>query len=239
MNVLEITQEYKYKTELHAHCKPVSKCGKFFPEEVVKIYSDFGCNTLTLTNHLTSVHKNGFPTLADAAEFYLSDYYKAVEAAKDTGLTVALGAEIRFINTVNDYLVYGICPDDIEKMFYYTDTDIHTFYREFKSSKNVILQAHPYRDKMEPAPIGSIDGVETFNCHPGHNSRIPYACRLARENGLLVCGGSDFHEEGRHGTCLTRTKQKLCDSYDVAEAIKSKDLVFDIFGHIVLPYNYI
>lgn len=239
MKISEISQEYKYKSELHAHCKPVSRCGKFFAEEVVQIYSDIDCDTMVLTNHLTVAHKDEFPTVAEAAEYYLSDYYKALEAAKETGLAVVLGAELRFRDTVNDYLVYGICPDDIEKMLYYTDTDIHTFYREFKNGKNVILQAHPYRDRMEPTPLGSIDGVETFNCHTGHNSRIPYACRLARENDLLVSGGSDFHEKGRHGTCLTRTKHKLCDSYDVAEAIKSRDFVFDIFGHIVLPYNYI
>ena len=239
MNISDITQEYRYKAELHAHCKPVSACGRFLAHEVVETYASIGCDTLVLTNHLTEKHCNIFPTTEETVEYYLSDYYKAIEAAKDTSLTIALGVEIRFKDTVNDYLVYGVSPEDIEKMVYYVHTDIATFYREFKNDKNVILHAHPFRSNMEPTPIGSVDGVETFNCHPGHNSRIPYACRLARENGLLVSGGSDYHEQGRHGTCLTRTKQKLRDSYDVAEAIKSKDFVFDLFGHIVLPYNYI
>ena len=238
MNIKNITQKYKYKTELHAHSNPVSKCGRFPADEVVKIYSDFGCDTLVLTNHLSTKHKELFPTVSEVAEYYLSDYYKATEAAKATDMSVALGVEIRFANTNNDYLVYGVCPDDIEKLIYYVDTDIQTFYGEFKNEKNVIIHAHPFRKDMEPTPIGSVDGVETFNCHPGHNSRIPYACRLAQENGLLVSGGSDFHEPSRHGTCITRTTCKLRDSYDVAEAIKSRDFVFDLFGHIVFPYNY-
>ena len=238
MNIKDITLEYKYRNELHAHSKPVSSCGRFSAADVVDIYSKFGCDTLVLTNHLTSKHTALFPTVSEVAEYYLSDYYKAVEAAKGTDMTVAFGVELRFVDTNNDYLVYGVCPDDIEKLIYYVDTDIQTFYGEFKNDKNVILQAHPYRSNMEPTPIGSVDGVESFNCHPGHNSCIPYACRLARENGLLVSGGSDFHEPERHGTCITRTKCKLRDSYDVAEAIKSRDFVFDIFGHIVLPYNY-
>lgn len=238
MNLLDITEEYKYKAELHAHTKPVSKCGKFTAEEVVKKYLAHGCDTLTLTNHLTVKHKDLFSSVSEAVEYYLKDYYDAAAAAKDTGMTVALGAEIRFVDTVNDYLVYGICPDDIEKMFSLVETDIQTFYRKFKNDKNVILHAHPFRDGMEPTPLEYVDGVETFNCHPGHNSRIALACRLSREQGLLVSGGSDFHEEGRDGTCFTRTKTKIRDSYDIAEAIKSRDFLLDVFGHIVLPYNF-
>ncbi len=237
MNIENILKEYKFKSELHAHSNPVSGCGRFPADEVVNIYRGVGCNTLTLTNHLTENQLVG-RTEAELAEFYLSDYYKACEQANAVGMNLAFGVEIRFTGTNNDFLVYGICPNDMEKLIHYVMTDIQTFYREFKNDKNVIIHAHPYRKKCEPNAIGFIDGIETFNCHPGHNSQIPYACRLAREHGLLVTGASDFHEEGRHATCLTRTKWELKDSYDIAEAIKSKDFVLDVFGHIILPYFY-
>lgn len=237
MDFRDITKEYKYKTELHAHSYPVSACGKFTSDEVVKTYLTTDCSTLVLTNHLTEKHLEG-RTEKQVAEFYLSDYYTACEAAKGTGMNVALGVEIRFTGTINDYLVYGVSPDDIEKMASLVMTDIHTFYREFKNDKNVILQAHPFRNNMEPTPLDSVDGIESFNAHPNHNSRISIACRFARDNGLLVSGGSDYHEEGRHATCFMRTKQQMRDSYDVAEAIKSKDVIFDLSGHIVIPYLY-
>ncbi len=237
MDFSKITEEYKYFTELHAHSKPVSGCGKFFAEEVVGTYLDTPANTLTLTNHLSENHLVNRSS-DELAEFYLSDYFKAQEAARGTSLNVALGVEIRFAGTVNDYLVYGICPDDIPKLIHYVPTDIQTFYREFKNSKNVILHAHPFRTKAEPTPIGSVDGIETFNTHPGHNSRIALACRLAKQYDLTVSGGSDYHEEGRHATCLMRTKELLRDSYDVAEAIRSRDVVFDMAGHIIVPYLY-
>ncbi len=237
MNFKNITQEYKYSTELHAHSKPVSSCGKFLPEEVVATYLTTKANTLTLTNHLTEHHMVN-RTSTELAEFYLADYYKALEAAKNTHLCVALGVEIRFTGTHNDYLVYGISPDDIEKMISYIHTDIATFYKEFKNDRNVIIHAHPFRNGMEETPIGFVDGVETFNTHPGHNSRIALACRLASEHGLTVSGGSDYHEEGRHATCLMRTRELLRDSYDIAEAIKSRDVIFDVSGHIVIPYLY-
>lgn len=233
----QITEEYKYKTELHAHSAPASACGKFTSDEVVKTYLTTGCATLVLTNHLTEKHLEN-RTTEQLAEFYLSDYYKACKTAEGTGMNVALGVEIRFKETLNDYLVYGVDPNDIEKMASLVMTDISTFYREFKNDKNVILHAHPFRKNMEPTPIGSVDGIETFNAHPGQNSKIGFACRFAREHDFLVSGGSDYHEEGRHAVCLMRTKQPLRDSYDVAEAIKSRDIVFDMSGHIVIPYLY-
>ena len=237
MTARQLLEEYKFSSELHAHSMPASRCGKFYANEVVDIYHGVGCNTLTLTNHLTEKHLIE-RTEAQLAEFYLSDYYKACKQAKKVGMNVAFGVEIRFAGSYNEFLVYGICPDDMEKLIHYIRTDIATFYREFKNDKNVIIHAHPYRERSEPIAVGHIDGIETFNCHPGHNSQIAYACRLARDNGLLVTGGSDFHEEGRHATCLMRTKWELKNSYDIAEAIKSKDFVLDVFGHIVLPYLY-
>ena len=237
MDIKDIISQYPYKTELHAHSTPVSSCGKFSADEVVGIYLTTGCHTLTLTNHLTEFQLVK-RSPEELMEFYLSDYHKAKKAAEGTDLTVALGVEIRFTNTINDYLVYGVDENDIEKMIPFIHTDIHTFYREFKNDKNVILQAHPFRDKMEPIPVGSVDGIESFNMHPGHNSRIALATKFAREHHLIVSGGSDFHEKDRHATCLLRTKDKLRDSYDIAEAIKSKDVLFDVSGHIVFPYNY-
>ena len=235
MNASKLFEEYKYRTELHAHTNPVSSCGKFPANEVLDTYLKLGVNTLVITNHLKEKHLEG-RTTEELCEFYLNDYYKAVEAAKGTKMNVALGVEIRFTGTINDYLVYGVCPNDIENMISYVKKDIQTFYTEFHNDKNVIIHAHPFRKNMEPTPIGYVDGVETFNCHPGHNSIIPFACRLAREHDLLVTGGSDYHEEGRHGTCITRTKCELRDSYDVAEAIRSRDIIFDLFGHTVIPY---
>ncbi len=237
MNLKQITKEYKYSTELHAHTHPVSSCGDFTAAEVVATYLTTKADTLTITNHLNE-HQMVGRTIEELAEFYLSDYYKALEAAKGTRLNVALGVEIRFAGTHNDYLVYGVCPEDLEKMISFVPTDIATFYKGFKNERNVILHAHPFRSSAEAIPLGYVDGIETFNTHPGHNSRIGIACRYAKEQNMLVSGGSDYHEEGRHATCLMRTSTPMRDSYDIAEALKSRNILFDVSGHIVIPYLY-
>ena len=170
------------------------------------------------------------------SEYYNNAYYEAKEAAKKYGINVALGVEIRFVGSNNDYLVYGVCPEDVKHMAEYVNADISTFFRDFKNDKNLILQAHPFRSGMDPTPIGSVDGIETFNTHPGHNSAIGIATKFAKQHDLIVSGGSDFHEPGRQATCLMRTKAPMLDSYDIAAALKSREAIFDLSGHIVIPY---
>ena len=236
MDFRKVTEEYRYKTELHSHTNPASGCGKLTPELNARIYANLGCDTLTITNHLTNARLGEFPTNEELAEFYLADYFAAKKAAESTSLCVALGVELRFVNDINDYLLYGIEPEDIEKIITYLDKDVKTFYRDFKNDKNVIIHAHPFRNNMNPTPFGYVDGIESINMHPGTNSRVALAARLAAEHDLLVTAGSDYHDPNRQATVLMRTKHKLRDSFDVAEAIKSRDVVFDMSGHIIIPY---
>ena len=233
--------EYCYKTELHAHTYPVSACSQISPEDTVAAYIEAGVNTLTVTNHLTEHHLVGYGSFAEAAEAYLSDYYAARKAAEGTSLNVCLGAEIRFAGTNNDYLLFGICPEDMENVFSYIPRTVEEFYTDFKNDKNLLIHAHPRRANMEPTPYGYVDGLEVYNLHPGIDAKMVYTAFEARSRELLVTGGSDFHGCGggavkKSAICVMRTKQELKNSYDVAAAIKSRDVIFDMFGHIILPY---
>lgn len=232
MDISNTLNEYKFKTELHAHTNPVSRCGKISPEETVERYSEVGADCIVITNHLNP------DWLQRRPEEYLDDYERALKAGKKFGVHVILGVEVRFTENDNDYLVYGVEPSDIEKIISYIDKGIREFYRGFKSDKNIILQAHPFRKNMVLAPLDSIDGVETFNSHPVHNSKIAVAARYARDNRLTVSGGTDYHDPGDHGLCFMRSKIKPETSYDIAEILKSHDYLFDISGSIVFPYGY-
>ena len=76
MDFSKILTDYPYKTELHAHSFPVSSCGDFPADEVVKIYAEAGVDSLVLTNHLSPHNCD------EGVEHYLSDYYKAQKAAE-------------------------------------------------------------------------------------------------------------------------------------------------------------
>ena len=144
---------------------------------------------------------------------------------------------MRFPENANDYLVYGVGPEDIEHFVTLVPHGIENFYKKAKTDRNVILQAHPFRKEMVRAPLDVIDGIEVFNMHQRHNSAVALAAQFASENNLLVCGGSDFHRPEDMALCLARSADKLRDSYDVADMIKSRDFLFDLSGTLILPYQ--
>ena len=235
MNFSDILQQYKYTTELHCHTSPVSACGDFSPEDTVDLYKEAGATSLVLTNHLNPLWMEGDPKAR--AEEYLSDYRRA-KAHANEDINVILGVEIRFPESNNDYLVYGVDESDLERFISLIPFGIENFYKEVKNDKNVILQAHPFRKNMELAPVEFIDGIESMNMHPNHHAKPSVAFKYAKENGLIVSGGSDFHHKGHHALCLMRTEKEMKTSFDVAEALKSKSAIFDCSGHIIIPYIY-
>ncbi len=230
----KLFEEYKYKIELHAHTYPVSGCSDFECDEFAKRFVELGYDGVVVTNHFMPDYPSRFKDGAEAAEFYLKGCTDVKKAAGDK-LSVYLGMEIRFTENNNDYLVYGINESDVEKCFYYLDKGIDVFYKEFKNDKNIIIQAHPFRDGLVRANPASLDGVEVFNFHAGHNARISEAAKFASENNLIVSGGVDLHHDFQWGTHSVRVKNLPKDSYDVAELIKSGEMMFVVGNSIVLP----
>ena len=135
-------------------------------------------------------------------------------------------------------MIYGVDESDIEHFITLIPHGIENFYKEAKNDKNVIIQAHPLRKNMVLAPVNSIDGIESMNMHPNHHAKPSIAFKYAKENDLLVSGGSDFHHKGHQALCLMRTKSAMTNSFEVAEALKLKSAIFDCSGHIIIPYIY-
>lgn len=235
MDFKNILTEYPFTTELHAHTNPASFCGDFPANEAVDFYSASRVNTLAITNHFNSELTVG--DIRENVKRYLEDYHLAKETAKD-GINVVLGIEIRFDGSNNDYLVFGIEESELQYYAELTPYGIENFYKQAKNDRNLIIQAHPFRNGVTLAPLDFIDGIEAYNLHPNHNQRNARAVQYAKRNDLLVTGGSDFHHIGHHALCLMRTKKELKTSFDVATAIKTRDVVFDCSGSIIIPYIY-
>ena len=220
-----------YKTELHVHSSPVSACSEIEPERLVNLYKENGYDSVVLTNHFT-VHLNG-ETVEDKVKWYLEDYYKCCKEGENVGLNVILGAEIRFTENINDYLIFGICPEELPDIYSMLSYGIDRFYSEYKNEENIIIQAHPFRDGMTKVKRESLDGIEVFNMHPHHNSRIGFAAKYAKENNLIATCGSDFHHPGHECLCGILTKHELKTSYDVAKLLKSGKYSMSVGGYKV------
>ena len=213
--------ERYYKTELHSHTKPVSRCSDIETKKLVQIYKENGYDSVVVANHFMT-NMQGEST-EDKIKWYLEDYYNGCEEGKTLGINVIFGAEIRFVQNNNDYLVFGIEPEDLFDIYKMLPYGIDRFYREYKNEKNVIIQAHPFRDGMEKVKPESLDGIEVFNMHPNHNSRIGLAAKYAQKHNMIATCGSDFHHYGHECLCGILTKEPLKNSYDVANVLKSGD----------------
>ena len=230
----QLDKAYPYRTELHCHTNPASPCSHSTPEQVMQDYLAAGVHSVTLTNHFAASHWD-VSNPQKETERWLSDYNAVCECAKGTDLTILLGMEIRFPQCFNDYLVYGLDPTDIERIIPMLTTSLEDFYREWKDERRLILQAHPFRPKTPLAPLDAIDGIEMFNLNPNHNSAVSLAAQYAKEHGLIISGGSDYHASKHTGLCLIRTKERMMTSYDVARVLRSGDFLFEISGNLMLP----
>ena len=234
----DLINEYKFRIEMHAHTKPVSPCSEISPEEMVETYSELGFDAVVIANHFIYYLTEGF-TKDEAIDRFLKDYEDTCKAAEKRGLKIILAAEVRFDENFNDYLIYGVDRKILETVYDYFPKGLKAFREEVNLEKSVFLQAHPFRDRMTLMDAHLLDGVETFNVHPGHNSRIGQAAKYAKENDLKIkIAGTDYHHPNHNheGLSAVRTKVLPKDTFELAEILKSGDYVLEIGADsIVLP----
>ena len=227
-------EDHTYKTELHLHTSPSSGCSEVPPEKAVENYKKLGYHSIVVCNHF----EPGLLHMADKQKClsnYLADYDRAAEAGVKHGLNVILGCEIRFTENGNDYLLFGIDKDTLNWAYDYLDKGIEAFSKAFRSSQRLIIQAHPFRNGMVQVDPNLLDGIETFNMHPNHNSRVALAAKYAKQHGLIPTVGTDYHHPGHEGLGALLTKTELKTSEDIITVLKSRDYLFELGGSILVP----
>ena len=226
---------YKYKLELHAHTSPVSPCSELTPAEVVTRLHAQGYHGVVITNHFCSGGK--FMKTDDPVGTYLADYYAAKEAGEAVGMQVLLGAEYCFNENPNDYLVFGADEALLRETVSRFDLTFDQFYEEYHSENLLIMQAHPFRNGLVRANPAHLDGVETFNMHLHHNSRVAEAARWAKENKVdIMTVGTDLHNPGYEGLCATRTRVLPKTPAELIASLREHDYLMEIAGCPLLPY---
>ena len=216
-----------FKTELHVHTSPVSRCAKVDAKSTALHFANEGYNTIVITNHLSpALFAKELPCEHDdwkgIVDFFLSDYYMAKEAVKGR-MNVLVGAELRVNKNGNDYLVYGV-----DEQFFYDignpfDKKIEDIAPLVRDAGGIILQAHPFRNGMTVTPPYVIDGVEVFNFSAGHDSRNDIACAWAKKFGLIGICGQDYHNTSYLFGAGILTEDEIKDSNDLLKILKSGD----------------
>lgn len=186
------------KFEMHFHTNETSPCGQVLAKDGIKMFVDAGYNGVVVTDHFNERTLGNYDdnTWEECCDKFLKGYKAAKESVNDLDFKVLLGMEIRFPDSMNDFLIYGIDEKFVYDNPWLYMKDIETLYNLKDKYDFLIIQAHPFREPCFIAPIKFLNGVEVFNGNPRHNSRSYLAKEIAKENNLLELKGSDFHRLG-------------------------------------------
>ena len=116
-------KEYLY--DPHTHTAETSKCGHLPAAEVVDRYAGHGFSGLVVTDHLHPEYLSRIDTDHNwdhVIDHYLAGYRASKARGDELGLDVILGAELRFPENDNDYLVYGIPFINVVTIFFQEST---------------------------------------------------------------------------------------------------------------------
>ena len=233
----QLYSQYKYRIEMHAHTSPVSSCSEIPPKQLVDIYKPLGFDAVVITNHFE--YNSRWPNKEEYIKAYINDYEQAKQYGQEQGLKVYLGAEIRFTECNNDYLIFGVDRQMLSEIYDLLPYGVENFRKSYLMPDSLFIQAHPFRDGMKLVDPSLLDGVEVFNMHPNHNSRVGFASIYARENNLsIITSGSDFHHPNKkhEGIASLRSATLPKDSFELASILKGGDYLLEVGkSNIIIP----
>ena len=216
-----------FQLDTHVHTAETSACGRIFARDVVRLYKEAGYDGIVITDHYTKEFFEAPNTLSwnEKIDNYLSGYKKAVDEGSKLGLTILLGIELRFTENPSDYLVYGITEEFLKEYPRLYELGVHKFRQLIEKEDILLFQAHPYRNGMVVAPPDYLHGVEVFNGNARHNSRNEKAYRFAKEHGLMMSSGSDFHELEDLNSGGMIFKNNIKTSSELVKAFRNNDVI--------------
>lgn len=188
------------KIETHLHTAECDIYAHVKAKDIVRLYQNDGYDCIVVTDHYFSLFFEWFQdelagkTHEQIVQRWLRGYYNAREEGEKLGVTVLPAAEVRFDNTINDYLIYGVDEDFfMHAPFLNTLSGVKELISILPKDACVV-QAHPFRNKMtieDPAPLFGIEvhngGTDEF--------RNSMAKLFAEYYGKAMLSGSDFHKE--------------------------------------------
>ena len=213
------------KIDLHVHTSEVSQCGHLSASETVERYKKAGYDCIVITNHFNTYtagvfEKKGEP---DFFRHYHNSYLLAKEEGEKVGMLVLNGYEIRFDNSDNDYLVYGMDDEtagDYKNLFKMRPRDFSALAAERGC---LFYQAHPFRNGMKITQPELLFGIEIKNGNPRHDSRNDIAEAWAKKYNMHAIAGSDCHEQEDVGVTGIVTERRITNERDLVSMLKADD----------------
>lgn len=179
------------KIDPHTHSCGVSVCSQARVEEIIDHKITLGYQGIVLTNHC---QKHYYPESEHGAyiERVVEEYERAKAYGEKKNFLVLLGLEVSiWVPSYNDWLLYGVNEEILRKspcLYNLTQKELFKFCEE---NGAVLVQAHPFRNSGW-GETQFMHGVEV-NCSGGDIFKAEAVIERAKECGLLVTAGSDYH----------------------------------------------
>lgn len=213
----------KYLTELHLHTKESSSCSEIPAKQMIQEYKKEGYSTIVITDHCSETDKLENRSWKEKIDHIFQGFDLAKKYGNELGINILLGIEITLQITDSDYLLYGI-----EKEFLYENEKIDQYtleklYKLCHKKGYLLVQAHPFRDNIQLAPLAYIDGLEVVNGCQDEISRNTKALKYGKSTNKILTSGSDFHkiDDLAQGGIITEVEIK--NNQQLVEMLKSKN----------------
>jgi len=210
------------KYELHSHTVETSQCAQITAKELVEKYKELGYSGIVITNHysdFTFSLKEMFNKKL-RSEHYLKGYREAKKYETED-FSVLLGLELRFFLNGNDYLIYGITEELIEKSPFLLPMYLKRTSAFFRKHGCIIIQAHPYRPYIYRANPKYLDGVEIVNGKSTKEENKKALKWAERKNLKIKTAGSDCHRVTGAGISGIETNEPIKNNDDLLRILKS------------------
>ena len=216
-----------YKYELHSHTSECDRDADLSARELVHMYKEAGYDGMVITDHyIERFYRLWFPeevqglTHEQQVTRWLKGFRTAREEGEKIGFTVLPGAEVRFDDYPNDYLLYGLHEE-----FFYTVPRLN----ELKNVDELlalmpegvcVVHAHPFRDGMAVATPRGLFGIEAYNGGT-EKFRNELARSFACHYALSMTSGSDIHDTSRLAKGGIMTERRIRTPEDLVSVLRS------------------
>ena len=235
-----------YSYEMHCHTCISSRCGRFTPEEIVKVYHTQGYTGLVVTDHFFNGNCAVDDTLPwpERVEAYCRAYELVKQEGDKVGLDVFFGFEYSATNATfcggkippadprntiagTDFIVLGLGKDWLlSKTEDILNLPVNEFMKMARNEGGFVIQAHPYRlarsymDHISLFPEFT-DAVEVLNSTPNTMGRPnKLAKAYAKQYNFYGTAGSDAHGNDREYFAVLKTKDRAKTIQDLIRSIK-------------------
>ena len=200
-------------------------------KQIVSGYIAAGFHALVVTDHYSRDaiwYSRNYPEKSGDDLFgFLQGYHRVKAEGECRGLRVFKGAELRFDESINDYLLIGYRNELLQDPEAVFAMGLAAFSEIAHKEGAFLVQAHPCRSNSRPpcfpANVAHLDAIEVFNGNPRAQNHNPLAEQFAHSAPHLIrLSGSDCHQPediGRGGIYTGRMPE---DEQDLIAMLRNQ-----------------